>query len=490
MDTSRTDCHGHCCHHQAPAAPAGPSQADGHQHAPEHGHEHGHEHAAPAPAQALPAGLLRLHIPAMDCAAEESEIRRALQPLTGIKALHFDLGRRVLGLDLGDAAGDAAGEGARAALQSEVQALLQQLGMPAQVLAAQAGPPQASGGGLSRLLGALALALSAELLHALWPEQGLAHGAGLAVAALAILLAGASTYRKGLAALRQGRLNINALMTVAVSGAFAIGQWPEAAMVMALYALAEWLEARALQRSRRAIRELLDLAPPQAEVRQPDGRWLEQPSAGVAVGAVLRVRPGARVPLDGQILLGHSALDEAPVTGESLPRDKGPGEPVYAGSINGAGELELRVVAGAADSTLARILHAVEQAQAARAPMQGLVDRFAAIYTPAVFVLALGVALLAPWLLGWSWAQALYQALVLLVIACPCALVISTPVSLVSALAAAARRGVLVKGGLHLEQARRLRVVALDKTGTLTEGRPRLVAFEPLPGLPPAEEKK
>jgi Cd2+/Zn2+-exporting ATPase len=264
-------------------------------------------------------------------------------------------------------------------------------------------------------------------------------------------------------------------MTVAVTGAFVIGQWPEAAMVMALYAVAELIEAKAVDRARNAIKSLLDLAPQDAEVQQADGQWQRMPTAAVAVGAIVRLRPGERVPLDGMVTAGASAIDQAPVTGESVPVDKGVGDEVFAGTINQNAALEFRVTALATDSTLARIIHAVEEAQATRAPTQRFVDRFAAIYTPGVFVLALGVALLMPWLMGWTWMEAVYKALVLLVIACPCALVISTPVTVVSGLAAAARRGILVKGGVYLEQARSLKAVALDKTGTITEGKPKLV---------------
>lgn len=331
-----------------------------------------------------------------------------------------------------------------------------------------------------RLAAALLLALLAEGLAVLAPETLAWRGAGLLLAALAIGLSGFEVYGQGLVALRHGRLNIQALMTVAVTGAVLIGQWPEAAMVMALYALAEAIEGRAVGRARSAIQGLLDLAPAQAEVRQPDGRWATQPVAGLAAGAWLRVKPGERVPVDGVVREGHTSINQAPVTGESLPVDKAVGDAVFAGTLNLEGLVEVEASAAATDSTLARIVHAVEQAQASRAPIQNQVDRLAVVYTPAVFGLALAVALLGPWWMGWTWLQAVYQALVLLVIACPCALVISTPVAIVSGLTAAARRGILVKGGAYLVQARRLKVLALDKTGTLTEGRPRLVAWEAL----------
>ncbi|MDZ4357662.1 MAG: heavy metal translocating P-type ATPase, partial [Variovorax sp.] len=212
-----------------------------------------------------------------------------------------------------------------------------------------------------------------------------------------------------------------------------------------------------------------------AEVRQPDGSWQTVRADAVTLDAVARIRPGERVPLDGVVLEGTSAIDQAPVTGESIPVDKAAGDAVFAGTINQTGALVFRVTAIAANTTLARIIHAVEEAQGSRAPTQRFVDKFAAIYTPTVFVLALGIAVLTPWLLDWTWVQAVYKALVLLVIACPCALVISTPVTVVSALASAARRGILIKGGTYLEEARKLKAVALDKTGTITEGKPKLV---------------
>jgi Cd2+/Zn2+-exporting ATPase len=295
----------------------------------------------------------------------------------------------------------------------------------------------------------------------------------------AIAAAGLPVYTKGWAALRAGRLNINALMTVAVSGAFLIGHWPEAGMVMALYAIAEALEAQAADRARQAIARLMDLAPEEASVEEAAEVWRRLPVAEVAVGRRVRVEPGERIPLDGVVEKGSSAVNQAPITGESLPVEKEPGDPLFAGTVNGHASLLMRVTAPATGSTLARIIHAVEEAQSTRAPIQRTVDRFAARYTPVVFVLALATALLAP-LLGVPALEGIYRGLVLLVIACPCALVIATPVTLVSGLAAAARGGIVIKGGLYLEQARRLRTIAFDKTGTLTRGDPRLVTFEVL----------
>jgi Cd2+/Zn2+-exporting ATPase len=411
----------------------------------------------------------------MDCAAEESEIRRAVADIAGLRGLRFELAARTLRID------------APAAVLPQVLAAIRGAGFEPQPLATGHGHAPLPEG-LGRLGAALGLAVAAELLAFMAPTTWPYHGLGMALAALAIWLAGFSIYRKGLAALRQARLNINALMTVAVSGAFVIGQWPEAAMVMALYALAELIEARAVDRARNAIQHLLDLTPETAEVRQPDGQWQLRPVAAVAVADCVRVKPGVRIPLDGVVTAGRSAVNQAPVTGESLPVDRATGDPVYAGTINGTGTLELRVTAGASHSMLAHIIHAVEQAQGSRAPTQQFVDRFAAVYTPLVFALAVAVALLAPWLLHIGWLEALYKALVLLVIACPCALVISTPVAVVSGLAAAARRGILIKGGVYLENAHRLKAIALDKTGTITTGQPRLVATELLPSpIPEAQ---
>lgn len=319
------------------------------------------------------------------------------------------------------------------------------------------------------------LAAGAEAAH--WLQQDVL---GMALAVVAIALSGLGVYRSGLKDLARLRLGINALMAVAVTGAVLIGQWPEAAMVMALYVAAERIEHGAMDRARNAIRGLLDLAPETADVVQDGGSTTRVPVAQVALGALVRIAPGARVPLDGSVTRGTSAVNQAPITGESQLADKGPGDPLYAGSVNQHGELFMQVTALPTSTLLARIVHAVEQAQASRAPAQRFVDRFAAVYTPLVFVAALALGLLAPVVMGWSWHQSAYQALALLVIACPCALVISTPVTVVSALTAAARRGILIKGGSALEAARGLRSIALDKTGTLTTGHPTLVHWQAL----------
>lgn len=344
--------------------------------------------------------------------------------------------------------------------------------------------------GMARLAASLVAAIGAELLHYFAPDTTGWHVAGMAVAAIAIALAGIGIYQSGLRSLFKGKLGIDTLMAVAVTGAFLIGQWPEAAMVMGLYALAELIEHRAADRARNAISGLMALAPEQAEVLGPDGSWRRVASLEVATGATVRIKPGERLPFDGEITVGNSAVDQSSVTGESIPVDKGVGDSVFAGTINQGGELQLRVTAAAGSTTLDRIIHAVEEAQATRAPMQRFVDRFASVYTPVVFALALAVAVLPPLLLGWTWVDAIYKALVLLVIACPCALVLSTPVTVVSALTAGARRGILIKGGNFLEMARTLKAIALDKTGTITQGKPQLVHWQVWGGAQAADVQR
>ena len=311
--------------------------------------------------------------------------------------------------------------------------------------------------------------------------------AATALYALAIIVGSTLTWRRAAVSLMARTLDMNVLMTVAVTGAAAIGEWGEGAMVIFLFALGGVLESRSLARTRRSIRELMSLAPEQARVRRGAEETLMSP-AEVAVGETLLVRPGERVPLDGTILAGASALDESPITGESVPLDKGPGDAVFAGTLNTTGLLEVETTALSAETTLARIVHLVEVAQAAKAPVQRFVDRFSRWYTPAVIVgAALMVTVLpalgefgAPWGGFESWRDYAYRALVLLVVACPCALVISTPVSIVSAISRATRDGVLVKGGAFLELAAGVRAVAFDKTGTLTAGRPRVERVVPL----------
>jgi Cd2+/Zn2+-exporting ATPase len=280
-------------------------------------------------------------------------------------------------------------------------------------------------------------------------------------------------------AIRSRALDINVLMLVAATGAALLGEWSEAASVVFLFAVAQALEARTLERARTAVRALLDLVPSEAIVRDAAGERRTSVDL-ITPGTVILVKPGEKIPLDGRVIAGASAVNQAPVTGESLPIDKGPGDEVFAGTINGRGAIDVEVTRLRRDATLARITHLVEQAQAQRAPAQTFVERFARVYTPAVLVLAVLIASVPPLLLGAVWGTWIYRALVLLVVSCPCALVISTPVSIVAALAGAARKGVLIKGGAHLERAARVQCVAFDKTGTLTRGIPEVVEVLPL----------
>lgn len=418
------------------------------------------------------------HIPAMDCPMEEALIRNKLSGIAGVVGLEFNLMQRLLAVNHVPELAPSVIEEALAAIDMKPQ--------KPDAASSEAAAPAIPWRRLGLATALAALAEAADLAaEGGWLPFGLSLTALEVLTALlslaAIVLAGLATFRKGWLALLNRNLNINALMAVAVTGAFCIGQFPEAAMVMALFNLSEALEARALDRARNAVRDLLALAPATATVLQDDGSWCEAEAANVATGSRVRVRPGERVALDGIVISGRSSLNQAPITGESIPVEKGPGDSVFAGSINESGEFEFRVTADARDTTLARIIHAVEEAQATRAPMQRLVDSFARWYTPAVFALALATALLLPLLAGTGWPDSIYMALVLLVIGCPCALVISTPLTVVSGMAAAARKGILIKGGAYLEQGRLITCLALDKTGTLTRGEPVQTDFIILP---------
>lgn len=278
-------------------------------------------------------------------------------------------------------------------------------------------------------------------------------------------------------AIRRFRPDINLLVVIAAVGASVIGEWVEASAVVFLFGVAEWLEGWADRRARRATEALLELAPKVATVKR-DGRFVEVPVDQVALGETVATKSGMSIPLDGEVLSGESAVNQAPITGESVPVDKKPGDTVFAGTINGEGSLEIKVTKTTGDTTLARIIRLVAEAQEQKAPTQRFVDVFARYYTPAVTAVALLVFLVPPLFMGGDWNTWLYRACVLLIIACPCALVISTPVSIVAGLTALAKRGVLVKGGAHLETIGRLKGLAVDKTGTITEGKPQVLGVE------------
>jgi Cd2+/Zn2+-exporting ATPase len=275
---------------------------------------------------------------------------------------------------------------------------------------------------------------------------------------------------------------MNLLMTVAVCGAVVIGEWFEASTVSFLFALSLALESWSVGRARRAVATLMNLTPPTARLLRADGGEDEVAPDGVSVGAHFLVRPGERIPLDGRVVRGASEVNQAPITGESIPIPKSDGQEVFAGTINGDGVLTIECTKPSGDTALAHIIRLVGEAQSRRAPSEQWVEKFARGYTPAVMVLALAVLVIPPLFFGGSWQDWFYRSLVLLVIACPCALVISTPVSIVAALTASARNGVLIKGGVYVEVPARLDAIALDKTGTLTEGRPKVVEVVPLSG--------
>ncbi len=283
-------------------------------------------------------------------------------------------------------------------------------------------------------------------------------------------------------AARQVQPDMNVLMTIAIAGAIVLGDWFEAATVAFLFAFSLTLESWSVGRARRAVATLMSLAPPMARVIAPDGRTLDVRPEDVVIGSRVLVKPGEKVPLDGVVRRGASDVNQAPITGESVPAAKEAGSTVFAGTINGDGALEIETTKDAHDTTLARIIRMVADAQRRRAPAEQWVERFARVYTPAVFALALTVMVVPPLVTGGSWSPWVYRALVLLVIGCPCALVISTPVTIVAALAAAARNGVLIKGGVFVEAPGRLVAIAFDKTGTLTMGAPRVIDVVPLNG--------
>ncbi len=394
----------------------------------------------------------------MDCNEEVVILERRLRPLAGMEALSADLVGQRLHVSY-DAAKLTTAAIVDAVGQTGMRMWLEHEGSGA------SGPDV-------RVRFWLTLASGAGILAALVASRlSPAWSIGLFVAAT--VAGGVFPISRALVAIRTRTVDINVLMVIAVCGALALRQWFEGASVVFLFAFAQWLEARTLERARQAIRALVELSPREAIVKR-NGVEHRAPVETIPVGAEIVVRPGDKIPLDGRVLAGHGDVNQAPITGESLPVDKGPGDEVYAGTINGRGSLDLEVIRVGRDTRLARIIHLVEAAQARRAPVQSFVDRFARIYTPAVIALAAVVAVVPPLALGGDASTWIYRSLVLLVIACPCALVISTPVSIVAALSAAAKNGVLIKGGAHLERLADVRVVAFDKTGTLTRGEPRV----------------
>lgn len=408
-------------------------------------------------ADAEPSAQETFRVNGMDCSEEVAAIKKALQPMAGVLSVRADVvaGKVTVTHD-GSVSRSLLAEGLRKA------------GVGVQEKGSDS--PEH---GLSRMRSALvafsgiATGVGMMLRWSGFQDSWLPDAAFL----LAIGMGGSLVLPKALRSLRGRSLDINVLMVIAVAGAIVIGEAAEAAAVVFLFSLSELLESWSVGRARRAIEALMKIAPDTALV-QRDGDWKEIPASEVRVSEIILIKPGQKSALDGEVLRGQSSMDQSPITGESLPVEKAPGDAVFAGAINAEGALEVRVTQVAGDTTVARMVRLVEEAQQQRAPAQRFVDAFAKTYTPIVMVLAVVIAVAPPLFFAQPWDVWIYRALVLLVIACPCALVISTPVSVVSGLAAMARAGVLIKGGIHLEALASLRALAVDKTGTITEGKP------------------
>ncbi len=420
------------------------------------------------PAAGAGARPREFRVTGMDCASCAAPIERSVRGVPGVREVRVDVMRGTVRVTR-DAGHDDA----------DVTRAIRAAGFGVRETGADT-EPRPRGPLVAVVVAGVALALGLALD---WTGRD---AAAVPLLAVAMVAGGWYVAPRGWRALRTRSLDINFLMTIAAIGAAIIGEWGEAASAMFLFAVAQLLEGFAMHRARRAVAALMELAPREATVRR-EGREVRVAVDEVTVGETMVIAPGERVALDGLVDRGRSALDQSPITGESMPVEKQPGDEVFAGSINGHGSLEVRVTSQVQDTTLARILHAVEEAQASRAPAQSFVDRFARIYTPAVVVFAGLVAVGPPLLAGAEWLTWIYRALALLVIACPCALVISTPVTIVSGLTGAARDGVLIKGGAQLETVGRTTAVVFDKTGTLTEGRAVVTDMVGLDGAPPLE---
>ena len=440
----------------------------------------------------------KYRIRGMDCAEEVNALKATVGKLPGIDALDFNLIDGVMTVQQAGTQVD----------DESIRIAVRQAGLEAQAVDEKNLPQGGVGEGgwwwnhgrsvMCWASGALVAAgflahllLHGNLLHVLTGGEGMEHHeyplSVILLYSAAAVTGGWYFIPKSWHALRRFRADMNLLMTMAVIGAMGIGQWFEAATVSFLFSFSLLLESWSVGHARQAIRSLVNLAPPMARYICPhDGDIMEKPVEDVPLGATVLVRPGERIPLDGILTKGRTAVNQAPITGESMPVAKEEGDEVFAGSINEEGAIEFRATKPAADTTLARIIRMVEQAQARRAPVEQWVETFARYYTPAMIAVAFLVAIVPP-LFGGEWGRWFYEALVMLVIACPCALVISTPVSIVAALTAAAKAGVLIKGGAFLEAVGRVTVVALDKTGTLTRGRPEVQLIVPWSGHTQAE---
>ncbi|KTD39667.1 zinc, cobalt and lead efflux system [Legionella moravica] len=414
-----------------------------------------------------PLTLTTFFVAGLDCPSEEQLIRKQLQTIPEIKQLDFNF-----------IAEEVTVHHSLSTIEP-IQQKIESLGMSVRSKSSNVSDQKGKRFGIDASWGAIGIAG----LFALFSELAAYYFASeqsiwvIVPALLAIALSGPATIKKGWIALRTKAMNINSLMLIAITGAAFIGAWPEAAMVTVLFALAERIERYSLDKARQAIRSLMEIAPEVALVKGDNGQWHTLLVTEVQPGAVFRVKPGERIPLDGHLISGQSTVNQAPITGESMPVSKRVGDSVFAGTLNEHGSFEVKVSNASGDTLLAKIGKAIEQAQSERAPTQRFVDQFARYYTPIMVLIAVLIALIPPLVFGYPFYDWIYKALTLLVIACPCALVISTPVTVVSGLAAAAKSGILIKGGSYLENGYRLKLIALDKTGTLTEGKPVVTDF-------------
>ena len=430
----------------------------------------------------MPATSLKIY--GMDCAEEIAILKRELSPLEGVKDLAFDLlnGKMTVTHEGTAISPDLLISAVkRTGMRAELYSQSSILENDRSGWTRWGRTVMTTASGLSLLVGAV--------FHSQIDGISAAFGEGSSIPAIvkffysvAAISGSWFVIPKAYYAFKSFRPDMNLLMVVAVAGAIAIGEWFEAGTVAFLFAVSLALESWSVSRARRAVAALMELSPTQARVVSASGSEELVKAETVVVGSRIIIKPGEKIPLDGKIIAGSSTVNQAPITGESMPVQKSIGDGVFAGTINEDGAIEVETTKEASESKISQIIKLVEEAQSRRAPSEQWVERFAQIYTPAVMVLAILVALVPPLLFGGTWEKWIYEALVLLVIACPCALVISTPVSIVAALAAAAKRGVLVKGGVFIEIPGKLKALALDKTGTLTEGRPAVMKIIPLSG--------
>ncbi|MBC7140216.1 MAG: cation-translocating P-type ATPase [Defluviimonas sp.] len=476
-------------------------------------HNHDHDHAHPsasestngaccggtatcadvAPAASGPVTGRSFQVSGLDCAEEVSILNKVVGPAVGGQEhLAFDvINGRMTVLDSAASVTDdriiklVAGTGMSARLWDADNAAADQAAHLARqkMFTAASGGFWAAGFGYHIVEAGLGGALGLFAGHGEAPMPM----AEIGLFALAIVFGVWLVAPKAWSSARRISPDMNLLMVVAVAGAIGLGEFFEAATVAFFFSLSLYLESWSVGRARNAVSALLDLAPPTARVIREDGREEDVPAAQVAIGDRFVVRGGDRIPLDGEVTDGMGAVNQAPITGESAPVPKETGDDVYAGTINGEGTLTVRATKAASDTVLARIIRMVGDAHARRAPVEQWVAKFARIYTPIVMVLAVAIAVLPPLLAGGGWGYWFYNALVLLVIACPCALVISTPVSIVAALASSARAGVLIKGGAYVEAPGRTTALAMDKTGTITMGEPEVASIHPLGGASEAD---